>query len=83
MNADLLIACGIRWNETRDLAAALELVRALRSENPEFRLIARIFLYSFKSDLDDLCEIAVQMTCGEPAKGLRFRPIGAFLLNPN
>jgi hypothetical protein len=83
MNLDLLIACGVVWHETKDVAAAVELVRALRSGNPEFRLIARIFLYSVESELEHVCEIAVKITSEQPQKCLRFRPIDAFLLNPN
>lgn len=46
MDSTYLIVCGIVWQRTGDFEAALELVRALRSRNPELRLIARTFLFA-------------------------------------
>jgi hypothetical protein len=65
MDATYLIACGIVWQRTGDFEAALELVRAFRSRNPELRLIARTFLFAGQRNLEPCFETVSKL--GLPA----------------
>lgn len=61
MNTDSLLACGVLWRKTADPEAGWDLVDALKSRDPEVRVLAHTLLVESGDSSMELLESALAL----------------------